>query len=65
MMTTMTMTNTKTAVYNKEAGHGRLSLMERFKRYFEENSTEIACALLALNGSSNAYKMYAELTGRR
>ncbi|MDE7313010.1 MAG: hypothetical protein K2N87_15535 [Eubacterium sp.] len=62
-MTAMTMTNK--AAYKKDSDYRRLSLMERCRRYFEENGAQIACGLLVLNGSSNAYKMYAELTGRR
>lgn len=62
-MASMTMTNT--AVYKKDSEHRRLSLMERFKKYMEENGAEIACGFLALNGGSNAYKLYTQLKNAR
>ena len=62
-MTAMTMTNT--AAYKKDSDHRRLSLMERFKKYMEENGAEIACALMALNGDTNSYKLYMQLKNAR
>lgn len=63
IMTAMTMTNT--ATYKKETDNRRLSLMERFKKYFETYGAQIACGLLSLNGDFHAYKLYTEMTSNR
>ena len=62
-MTTMTMQH-KAAV-NKGAEKNRCSLRDRFYNYFEENGAQIVCGMLALNGRSDAYKLYAQLTAKR
>lgn len=62
-MAAMTMSNT--AAYKKDSSNRRLSLMERLKNYVEENGTLIFCGFMAFNGDSNAYKLYAQLSGAR
>lgn len=36
----------------------RMTLSERFRNYLAENSAVIVSGMMALNGDSNAYKIY-------
>lgn len=38
------------------------SILDRFLNYYRENSVDIICGLLSLNGSANVYSIYRSLT---
>ncbi|MDE6622160.1 MAG: hypothetical protein K2K74_17055 [Lachnospiraceae bacterium] len=38
------------------------SILDRFLNYYRENSVNIICGLLSLNGFANVYSIYKSLT---
>lgn len=38
------------------------TILDRFLSYYRENSVDIICGLLSLNGSANVYSIYRSLT---
>ncbi len=56
MTNTTTMTNTN--FYR--TSNNNVSLMDRFKKYMKENGPMIAAGMCALNGDTNAWRMYVD-----